>query len=355
MKKRQFIKDRCCLNPECPLHGQFGKGNITRHSFYITSQGRRRRYRCTLCEKTFSSTAGTPYYRLHKSRSTFDEVTKMTVEGVGISATGRIKNLAPDTVLRWREKAGEHARRFNDEHLKGFELIELQADEMRTFVDSKLKPLWIFTLLEVWSRLWVSYEIGRRSYRNVKAVMGAAIQRGEIKGRFLFTTDGFEPYAWAVKAMLALVCVYAQVIKTRRKDRVVRVERKLIVGTEFQLENALFNSEDSSTVNTSFVERHNLTIRQGSSYLGRRTACHARDRDHLDGNMALLMCHYNFIRPHSALKFGKETRTPAMQAGIVAKKLTFRDIFTRRELLFLCLLVWLLVLQEKLTRNVGMR
>ena len=28
------------------------------------------------------------------------------------------------------------------------------------------------------------------------------------------------------------------------------------------------------------------------------------------------------------LKFGSETRTPAMQAGLVKKRLTFRDVFT---------------------------
>ena len=41
----------------------------------------------------------------------------------------------------------------------------------------------------------------------------------------------------------------------------------------------------------------------------------------------LLRCYYNFVRPHGALKFGRETRTPAMQAGLVSRRLTFRDIF----------------------------
>ncbi len=35
-----------------------------------------------------------------------------------------------------------------------------------------------------------------------------------------------------------------------------------------------------------------------------------------------------------------------MQAGIVAKKLTFRDIFTSREVLFLCLIIWILIQRE---------
>jgi len=312
---------------------------------------RRRRYLCKVCKKTFGSTAGTPYYRLQKSRSIFDEVVTMAVEGVSLSATARIKGIAPDTVAHWWEKAAEHAHRFIDKMLKDFDLIELQADEIRTFVNTKLKPIWILTLLEVWSRLWVSCVVGRRSYRNVKAVLNTAIQRGKFKGRFLITTDGFEPYAWAVASLLPLVCVYAQVIKTRRKDRVVKVERRLISGTPEQLEEALRNSEDSSTVNTAYMERANLTIRRGNSYLQRKTASHAREPNHLEGSLSLQMCHYNFIRPHLALKFGKEIRTPAMQAGIVSKKLSFRDVFTCRELFFLCLLIWLLIRRQQLTRR----
>jgi len=341
--KRRLVKDRCCLNPDCPIHGRFGERNINLHSFYTTRQGRRRRYLCKACNTTFSSTAGTPYYRLHKSRTAFDEVAEMAVEGVGISATARIKHLSPNTVVRWREQAATYAKQFNHQVLKDFELIELQADEIRSFVNTKTKVVWILTLIEVSCRLWISYIVGRRSYRNVRTVFGSAICWGRYTGRILFTSDGFEPYAWTVKAMLPFICVYGQVMKKRSKDRVVRVDRRLVTGTRHQLEWALLNSEDSSTINTSFIERHNLTIRQGSSYLTRRAACHAKEQEYLDGNMALLMCYYNFIRPHSALKCGHEIRTPAMQAGLVSKKLRFRDVFTSRVVLFLCLIALALV------------
>ena len=100
------------------------------------------------------------------------------------------------------------------------------------------------------------------------------------------------------------------------------------------MEQLLFESEDSSTINTSFIERLNLTIRQGCAYLGRRTACHSRRKDLLADNLALQMCYYNFVRPHSSLKFGDEIRTPAMQAGLVKKQLSFREIFTAVEILF---------------------
>ena len=80
-------------------------------------------------------------------------------------------------------------------------------------------------------------------------------------------------------------------------------------------------------MNTAFIERLNLTIRQGSAYLCRKTPCHARNKEYLDDHLELLRSYYNFVRFHRALKFGQERRTPAMQAGLVSKQLSFRDIF----------------------------
>ena len=46
--------------------------------------------------------------------------------------------------------------------------------------------------------------------------------------------------------------------------------------------------------------------------------------------LELVRCHYNFVRPHRALRFGRETRTPAMQARLVSRRLALSDIFTGR-------------------------
>ena len=43
----------------------------------------------------------------------------------------------------------------------------------------------------------------------------------------------------------------------------------------------------------------------------------------------------NFVRRHSALKFGTVTRTPAMQAGLATRALTFREIFLLAMLIVL--------------------
>ena len=56
------------------------------------------------------------------------------------------------------------------------------------------------------------------------------------------------------------------------------------------------------------------------------TLSHARSEDKLEEHLELLRCHYNFVRPHGALQFGREVRTPAMQAGLATQRLTFREI-----------------------------
>ncbi len=45
------------------------------------------------------------------------------------------------------------------------------------------------------------------------------------------------------------------------------------------------------------------------------------------------------IRPHRALKVGKQILTPAIQAGLLLKRLTFRDIFTPVAGMFLLVLI----------------
>jgi hypothetical protein len=105
-------------------------------------------------------------------------------------------------------------------------------------------------------------------------------------------------------------CIYSQIIKTRRNNRIVKVERRAVVGTQGGLEERLQRSEDSSTLNTSFIERLNLTIRQGSPYLCRRTICHARWRQRLEGHLELLRCYYNRYRTHSALEGHTPIKNP---------------------------------------------
>jgi transposase-like protein/IS1 family transposase len=351
--KRKVCRERSCPHPGCNLYGKTGSVNITRHGFMKTKHGRQRRFRCLACGKTFSSNTGTPYYRLQTGRKTFDEVVHLSVEGVSKSAIARLKGLSWNTVARWLERAAAAAERFNDLRLSGYVLMELQADEIRTFTQGKDRPTWIFASLEVWSRLWTSTIVGRCSYANTKRLLNDVASRCTFAEPPLITTDGFNYYARVIRQIFGYGCVYGVVMKTRRKDRVVKVDRYRVIGSRWQLEEALIRSEDSSKLNTSFIERLNLTIRQGSAYLYRRSACHARVAGNLKHHLDLFQCYYNFVRPHRALRFGQEMRTPAMQAGLVTKQLSFREIITAVEVVRFLVAVVLLVTVKR--RSLGNR
>ena len=321
------IDDKACLKPGCENFGKPGV-NIVGYGWLTTKLGRRRWYRCKICGGTVSLNSGTPYSGLRCTRQEFDQVASLRVEGVSISATARVTGHSRDTIARWLERASSAAGRFNWQMLRDFDIRELQADEFCTFIGSKSRPTWLCATIEVASRVWASSLVGRRSARHTTAVLNDVILRERLAGCPLIVTDGFAYYCAAILRLIGPACVYGQVIKTRRNDRVVRVERRVKIGTARRLQDALLKSEDSETLNTSFVERLNLTIRHGSAYLRRRSPCHARREEQLRGHAELLRCHYNFVWPHRALKFGRETRTPAMQAGLVSTRLNWSDVFT---------------------------
>ena len=55
----------------------------------------------------------------------------------------------------------------------------------------------------------------------------------------MITTDGFEFYKKVVGRVFGPACLYGQVIKTRRNDRVVKVERRKVIGGAWRWEQAL--------------------------------------------------------------------------------------------------------------------
>ena len=135
------IDERACGKSECDNFGKPGR-NIVGHGWFATKSGRRRRYRCKVCGGTLSTNTGSAYRGLRCSRREFDQVASLRVEGVSISATARVTGHSRTTIVRWLERASTAAARFNHRMLRDFDLIELQADELCTFIGSKRRTLW---------------------------------------------------------------------------------------------------------------------------------------------------------------------------------------------------------------------
>ena len=187
------MKSLSCPRKHCrPAKATSSK--IIRYGFYKTRWGKRRRYRCQACGKTFGSTNRTPYYRLQHRRATFDEVATLSVEGQNKSAIARVTRIAWNTVHRWLERAALCCRRFNNRKIEGLSIPELQADEIRTIVGGKEQSIWVFVVIDVCSRFWPSTAVGKRSYRNTLNLFRDLSRRMNLEVPPLITTDGFKFY-----------------------------------------------------------------------------------------------------------------------------------------------------------------
>ena len=127
--------------------------------------------------------------------------------------------------------------------------------------------------------------------------------------------------------------LYATVHKTRRNGRVVKVQPRLQFGTESMLAAALADSAVSTTVNTSFLERHNGTDRHRNSRKVRKSYRFSKDWHIHDPATYFSMYAYNFCWPVRTLRqdTGEGTcrrRTPAMAAELADHVWTLREWLT---------------------------
>jgi transposase-like protein len=104
----------CCLNPDCPLHGQRNAGNLSVRGRY----GKQRHIRLLLrkaCGSRFSGRKGTPLSHSCLPPEKAISVLGHLIEGNGVRQTERLVGVHRDTVMRLARKAGQHARDAHDE------------------------------------------------------------------------------------------------------------------------------------------------------------------------------------------------------------------------------------------------
>lgn len=110
-----------------------------------------------------------------------------------------------------------------------------------------------------------------------------------------------------------------QVVKQRIRRRLIQVKQRLVSGNLDHIRAKLV--AHGWGINTAFIERFNLTLRQHVSALGRRVLAYAQTEAGLSRQLALVYLYYNFALPHAALRQpGQERRqqerAPAMALGL---------------------------------------
>lgn len=334
---------RFCHNPDCPARGQPGLDNIRVHS------RKERRYRCTVCDRTFAETRETPLYRLKKPTELVTIVLTLLCHGCPPQAIVAAFGLDERTVAAWRDRAGQHGRRFHEHHvLNGqVELGHVQADEL--YVKAVARRLWMAMAMAVPSRLWLGGVISPRRDLSLILTVVRMVRRAARSLAFLVCVDGLASYVTAFARVFRdpartgragrprLVptagLLLGQMIKHHAGRRLVSITRRVVRGTGEAITAALQATGTGTGINTAYIERLNATFRAALSPLTRRGRAIARRVDALTAGMYLVGCAYNFCWVHDSLRVaaGSEScrkwreRTPAMAAGLTDHRWTMRE------------------------------
>jgi hypothetical protein len=137
--------------------------------------------------------------------------------------------------------------------------------------------------------------------------------------------------------------LYAQVVKRYRRRRLARVSHRVAFGTREAVKQAL--AAQGWQINTAFIERVNLTIRQHVAAVGWRVITSCKGETDVRQQLTLYHVYYNFCLPHTSLRLPLpqpepthgngsakmwRLRTPAMAAGLTDHVWTLREVLLFR-------------------------
>jgi IS1 family transposase len=322
---------------------------------------------------------GTAYLHLEADPAIFETAVRALAEGNSLRATGRIVQVDKDTACDWLARAGQHCRLVQLYLWRDLHVTECQLDELWSFVHTKEQHLPFAKLYDetygdawVWvafAPIWhfvVAFVVGKRDQDHADLLLQRVAHVTDAHIPF-FTSDQLSVYPVALlntygewyqpprrgtrgrypkrrqKPDPALL--YAQVVKKRIRGRVVEVRSKVVFGTPEQVQARLAASPVSDTINTSFVERDNLTWRQANRRLTRRTNGFSKDLTWFEKQLWLSSAYYHLVLPHQSLRepltTPEPTRgtgsprkwrpvTPAMAAGITDHVWTTEELLAYR-------------------------
>src|SRR2546428_14252 len=368
----------CCPHPTCDYRGWVGLGNLRANGH--PSGGPWRQFYCTACEGYFQETHGTAFHGKRVAPEKLVWAVGALAEGLGIRAVARVFEVDPNTVLAWLVDVAEHATAFSQYFLHDVRVNQVQLDELFAILSAvkagevtereaitrlSRSPHWVWTAMDPVTKLLLAIDAGERTLAMAQGVVHQVVQMLAPGCVPLFLTDGFREYITALlthygqwvqperrqatgpapkpRWMPLPQLLYAQVVKTVRRRRLVHVKHRVVFGTLEAINQVL--AACGWQINTAFIERLNLSIRQHVAAVGRRVTTLCKGEDGLHQQLALYHMYDNFCLPHASLRVplpqplptngtgsAKQWRpqTPAMAAGLTDHVWTLREVLLFR-------------------------
>jgi IS1 family transposase/transposase-like protein len=367
-----------CPTKTCAYYGWVGHGNIRANGH--PSSGAWRQFHCVVCDTYFLETHRTLFYGKPLPAERVVHVVTALAEGLGIRAVARVFAVDPNTVLTWLSAVASQLAAFSRYLLHDVHVDHVQLDELCVWVskvqasqgsDSEASelcpraPRWVWAAIDPVSKLLLALDVGERTREMAQRLVHRVRQVLAPGCLPLFLTDGLKDYTTAVlthfghwvsiprrrtpgpapnpRWMPQPELLYAQVIKTYRCRRLVRMRQRVVFGTRAQVAHLL--ALQGWHINTAFIERVNLTLRHHVAALGRRVITLCKREAGLRAQLHLSQAYYNFCLPHGNLRVplahpqptngtGSAKRwhpyTPAMAAGLTDRVWTVREVLLFR-------------------------
>ena len=339
-----------CLNPHCDF---FGIKDDDIHA--LVSNGKRgndrdiQYFKCQACKKAFTCRKDTPMYYLKNKIQQVETVLWFLAEGVDLSVLVRYTGKTDATLTRWLNRAGQHSASLHDTFFHDLNFALIQMDELYAKVRNHDKARWLWLAIDPVTKALPALHLGGRKADDAYALAHDLKLRLTPDCVPAVTTDGLRAYFYAITAhygnwhrppraqkdhwKVSDDLHYGQLIKRKEKRKLKLTMTRMLWGSRRGL-NAILEAYDFlKNIQTAYIERVNLTIRQGISLLTRRTWSLAISERHLELHVQWWRAYYHFARSHESLRqpvvgFRRKyrVRSPAMALGLTDQLWSVADI-----------------------------
>jgi IS1 family transposase/transposase-like protein len=351
-----------CPNRACRCYGKpFPQALLVKNG---ATRGQKQAL-CRACGRSIALNWGTAYFELDSDPMIFETAVRALAEGVSLRSTARIVEIDKDSACAWLHRAAHHCRGVMLSLWHKLPVTECQLDELWSFVHTKEQNLpmaklvcetygdaWVWIAFAPIWRLVLAFVVGKRTQPSANLLLERVVHVTDAHVPF-FTSDQLAEYRTALlhvygqwyqpvrqgtrgphpqpRRVPRPDLLYAQVVKQRERGHVLAVSSKVVFGDPDMVKQRLANSSVSTTINTSFVERENLTLRQQNRRLTRKTNAYSKELPWLEKHLWLSLAYYHLVLPHESLRrplpqpeptrgLGTPRRwqlvTPAMAAGM---------------------------------------
>jgi IS1 family transposase len=255
------------------------------------------------------------------------------VDGNSIRATARMVGVNRETVASVGLRVGQGCHRLHNRIVRDVAAYLLAGDETWSFCAKKQArvketdpaewgDLYTFVALDSTTKLAVSYLTGKRDAETTDAFIRDLRARLSVEPHF--STDGWQPYIPAVTEHFGGAVDYGQVVKNYRTGARRGPDHRYEPPRDpFITKTPISGAPVDELMNTSHVERFNLTLRHTVGRTRRLCLAFSKKLTHHRAAVALGVAPYNFVRVHGTIG-----TTPTAAAGLTERPWTLTELVT---------------------------